>query len=191
MRTYVTGILAGLATLALLAGCGGGGDASTAKVAKKTAAASEVDPAVAELVKNTTPATTLGSTMTPVEVRFAFAGVPAAGRPVDIDVAVLPQVAVPTVRVDLRPGDDGLRVVDPTAQVTFDKVQAGTIEKLRVQAIPERAGTTTLRLVVTLEQPTGQESRTFELPVVVPSPGSAPAPSGQTPAAPAARAAGG
>jgi hypothetical protein len=191
MRTYVTGILAGLTTLALLAGCGGGGDTSTAKVAKKTAAASEVDPAVAELVRHTTPATTLGSTTTPVEVRFALAGVPAAGRPVDVDVAVLPQVAVPTVRVDVRPGDDGVRIVDPTAQVTFDKVQAGTIEKLRVQAVPERPGTTTLKLVVTLEQPTGQENRTFELPIVVPSPGSASAPSGTSPASPPARAAGG
>lgn len=169
-RTYWAMIVvAGLA-----AGCGGGkGEASKAG-GKSPSAAEATDPALIDLVKRTTPATTLGSEAAPVELRYEFTGIPAAGQPVAIELSVLPQAAVPTMRVELRSASE-LRIVEPTAPAVFDKVQAGTIHAVRVQAVAERAGTTTLRAVVTLDQPTGQERRTFELPVVVPVPGAAPA----------------
>jgi hypothetical protein len=158
-------LMAGLA-----AGCGGG-KGEPAKVAPKTPSAAEAtDPAMVELVKRTTAATTIGSESAPVELRFEFAGVPVAGRPVGIELSVLPQAAVPTLRVELR-SENELLVVEPSVPTVFDKVQAGTIQTIHVQAVPERTGTTTLRAVVTLDQPTGQERRTFELPVVVPAPG--------------------
>lgn len=147
--------------------------------ARPTTAADATDPAMIELVKRTTAATTIGSSLAPVEVRFEYGAAPTPGQPVAIELAVLPQAAVPTLRVELvAPAE--LKIVDPAGPVTFDKVQAGTIETVRVQAVAERTGTTTLRAIVTLEQPTGQERRVFELPVVVPPPGAA-APAAKSP----------
>jgi hypothetical protein len=171
------------AALGLLAGCGGGEPAGTAAPAGKPAASTDaaVDPAVAEATKRMTAAMTVGRATAPVEVRFAVGAVPRAGEPVDVELALVTQVAVPTVRVDVQGAAD-VQVVEPATSVSLDKVQAGTLHTIPVRAVPARDGTTTLTVAVTLQQPTGPESRTFQLPIVVgggaAAPGGAPAPAG-------------
>jgi hypothetical protein len=152
----------------LLAGCGGGEPASAPVASTKPAAAADasVDPAVAEATKRTTAALTVGRAVAPVEVRFAVGAAPRVGQPVDVELALITQVAVPTVRVDVRGAAD-VQVVDPAATVSLEKVQAGTLHTIPVRAVPARDGTTTLTVAVTLQQPTGPESRTFQLPIVV------------------------
>lgn len=156
------------AALGLLAGCGDGERAGTSAPAGKPAASTDapVDPAVAEATKRTTAALTVGRATAPVEVRFAVGAVPRAGQPVDVELALVTQVAVPTVRVDVQGAAD-VQVVEPATTVSLDKVQAGTLHTIPVRAVPSRDGTTTLTVGVTLQQPTGSESRTFQLPIVV------------------------
>jgi hypothetical protein len=177
------GVAAVILTACLAAACGGGGgEASSVAAAKRPKAAEPaVDPAVADAMKRTTAAMTVGTSRAPVEVRFGLAAVPQPGQPADVELIVLTQVAVPTVRVEVRSEGD-LNVVEPAAPVALDKVQAGTVHSIKVQVVPARAGTSTLTVAVTLEQPTGPEQRTFQLPIVAgvgvrPAPG-APKPAG-------------
>lgn len=158
--------MAGL--LAALAACGGDEPASPAATAARPAPVVDapVDPAVAAAAKRTTAALTVGRATAPVEVRFAVGAVPRAGEPVDVELALVTQVAVPTVRIDVQGGAD-VQVVEPATTVSLDKVQAGTLHTIPVRAVPSRDGTTTLTVAVTLQQPTGPESRTFQLPFVV------------------------
>jgi hypothetical protein len=172
-----------LAGATLLAGCGGNEAANTAASAAKPAAAVDVpvDPAVAAAQKRTTAALTVGRSVAPVELRFAVATPPAAGQPVDVELALVTQVAVPTVRVEVKGAAD-VQLVEPASPVSLEKVQAGTLHTIPVRAVPARDGTTTLTVAVTLQQPTGPESRTFQLPLVVGAgaapPAAAPAPAG-------------
>jgi hypothetical protein len=158
----------------LLGACGGGADhAGTSGPAKRTAKSEDAsDPAVAEATKRTTAAMSLGTSRAPVEVRYAYAAVPEAGKALDVEVDVIPQSTAPTVRVEVRT-DPELQLHSPLEVVEFEKVQAGTLHTVKVAATPTRAGTSTVTVVVTLEQPTGPESRSFQFPVVVPG---APAP---------------
>lgn len=157
-----------------VAACGGGDAKEVGKAAVTPAAAEPVtDPAVTEALKRTTSAMTVGPSTAPVDVRFGLAAVPAVGQPVDFELILVTQVAVPTVRVEVSGGPD-LRLVAPAEPVTFEKVQAGTVHTIPVQAIPAMNGTTTVTVAVTLQQPTGPESRTFQLPLVVGAPAGPP-----------------
>jgi hypothetical protein len=180
---------AALALLAALAGCGGDDAPARAKTTKPAETAEPaVDPAVAEATQRTTGALTIGRATAPVELRFALGSAPRVGQPVAVELALVTQVPVPTMNVDVT-AEPEVRIVEPTASVQLEKVQAGTLQTVKVQAVPTRAGTSTVTVAVHLHQPTGSESRTFQLPIVVGSdaPGT---PAGAPAAAPAASPAG-
>jgi hypothetical protein len=179
-------VVAALLALAALVGLGacGGSDAPAPSSAPSTSKPDEgVDPAVAEATKRTTAAMAVGEGTAPVELRFGLAAEPVAGRPTAVELAVLPKVTVPTLRVAVR-GDGDVEVAEPAQVVTLEKVQSGTLHTVPVSAIPQRAGATTLTVAVTLVQPTGEESRTFQLPLLVRAADGAAAASPTAPATP-------
>ena len=124
------------------------------------------EAAVADANRKMAAGVPVGASTAPVEVRFDLASVPVAGQPFEVSVAVLPAAPAPVLRIDVR-GGEGLSVVTPDGPVSIEKVQAGTLESLTVTAIAAAAGTRVLGIAVTLELPTGTESRNFAFPVVV------------------------
>src|SRR5262249_34225959 len=111
----------------------------------------------------------------PVDARFDLKSVPQPGQAFDIEVAVMPQATAPLVHVEVMPGE-GLTVQAPDAAVSFEKVQAGSLERILVKANSAAARTRVLGIKVTLELPTGAGSREFAFPVIIGAAAPAPAP---------------
>ena len=127
-----------------------------------------VDPAVAEVSRTMATAVTVGPRTAPVEARYDLPGVPVIGLGFKLDLAVLPQAASPLLRVELR-ASEGLTVIDPVATQSLEHVQAGAVLHVPVTLQATTTGTHVLDVGVTLELPTGPESRTFAVPVIVAS----------------------
>ncbi len=181
---------AAVGVLAVLAGCHSEQRGTVASPPKAAAPqpppAPSVDPAVAEVNRTMAYGVPLGSSSAPLEVRFDLARVPAPGETFTLDVAVLPTVPAPVLRVEVT-GDDGLTVTEPDGPVSFEKVQAGTVSRVQVKASSAVAGTRVVHVTATLELPTGAETRSFAFPVVVGAPAApadvpAPAPTAGQPA---------
>ena len=103
---------------------------------------------------------------TPVELRFDLPAVPVQGQPFDIHLALLPQALAASMVVNLE-ARDGLDVQDPRQPTDLGKVQSGTVRHLTARLVAAATGTRILRVHVTLDLPTGSETRAFECPVVV------------------------
>jgi hypothetical protein len=125
-----------------------------------------VDPAVAEANRTMAAGVPMGTTTAPVEVRFDVPRVPVAGQPFEVRVAVLPQALAPVLRIEIEPSE-GLAVTEPEGPLAREKVGAGTLERVTVKASSATPGTRILTVKVTLELPTGAESRAFAFPLVV------------------------
>jgi hypothetical protein len=85
---------------------------------------------------------------------------------VPVELALVTRVPVPTVDVELSGGPD-VQILEPPSPVQLEKVQAGTLQTVRLKALAAKAGTATVTVTVSLRQPTGPESRTFQFPIVV------------------------
>ncbi len=157
--------------LVTLPGCQRGGDSQTVSAthpAPKPAAPADaaVDPAVSAAQRRMAAGVPVGTSSAPVEVRFDLASVPAPGQPFQLDVAVFAQAPAPVLRIDVA-GGAGLTIADPAGTVVLEKVQAGTVQHVPVTAASPGAGTRVFNVKVTLELPSGAESRGFAFPVVV------------------------
>jgi len=174
--------LAALGLIAiLLGGCHSGsqGPAAVAgkPAAKKAAAPSaeqNVDPAVAEANRTMVSGVQIGTSAAPLDIRFDLSTVPVPGEPFEIDVAVLPDAPAPVLRLEVT-GGEALSIIDPDGPVAFEKIQAGTVTRLKVRASSATAGTRLVVVRATLDLPGGPESRVFAFPVVIGGP-AAPAP---------------
>jgi hypothetical protein len=166
------GARAGLVLLLLAgAGCQRGGDAAAPAGPAKPAARppvvhDQVDPAVAEANRRMAAAVPMGAGAAPVDARFELKSAPQPGHSFELEIAVLPQATSPVVHVELQPSE-GLTIESPEGPVNFEKVQGGSLERLTVKATSAQPGTRVLGLRVTLELPSGAESREFAFPVIV------------------------
>jgi len=87
---------------------------------------------------------------------------------------VLPDAPAPVLRLEVT-GGEALSIIDPDGPVAFEKIQAGTVTRLKVRASSATAGTRLVVVRATLDLPGGPESRVFAFPVVIGGP-AAPAP---------------
>jgi hypothetical protein len=185
--------LVGAAVLAIFAGCHSGAGGNPAAPASKPAAQKAtgpsepaVDPGVAEANRSMAAGVPIGNSTAPLEIRFDVASVPVPGEPFTVDIAVLPEAPAPVLRVEVT-GGEGVNILDPEGAVTFEKVQAGTVQRLKVRASTATAGTRLVEVRATLELPAGPEARAFAFPIVVAAqPAPTPAAAAGTPVTPPA-----
>jgi hypothetical protein len=175
--------------LVMLPGCQRGGDAQTpggSHPAPKPAAepAAAVDPAVSDATHRMAAGVPIGTSTAPVDVRFDLANAPAVGEPFQLDVAVLAQAPAPVLKIDIA-GGAGLTIADPPGTVVLEKVQAGTVQHVAVTAASLGPGTRVFNVNVTLELPSGAETRGFAFPVIVGAPAAAAASPAAMPPVPA------
>ena len=166
-------VLTAITALCVLGACQRDGGASapatdTGPQSKKlqATAGSRPDAAVADANRNMAAGVPLGESTAPVEVRFELGTAPVAGEPFDVSVAVLPGAPAPVLHIEVR-ASEGLIVVAPDGPVSIEKVEAGSVERLTVKASSAKTGTRVLSVKVTLELPTGAQSRDFAFPLLV------------------------
>ena len=151
-------LLAG-ALLPCLAGCGRSEPPAPAKNAADAAR-------VAHITRDLVEGVPMGKPVAPVEVKFGLLSTPQPGVPFKVRVVLLPGTTVPAMDVDVS-ASEGLVLLDPIAPVTLDKVSAGTVHQVTVTAQAPRAGGYVLNVAVTLDDPTGEQTRVLAFPVLV------------------------
>jgi len=117
-----------------------------------------------------------------IGVHFALGGQPVIGKPLPVDIAVVPHQPFAAVRVHFL-GPDGLAVTSGKDMPTQSAVVPGSILSHKLTLEPSRDGVFMLTAAVETESEEGMIVRTYSIPVIVSGSGDGVA---TAPAAPAA-----
>jgi hypothetical protein len=161
-----------------LSACGGSDPAaSTAanqvKTAHKPRVAVKKGPTVAEQTVGMVAAVTLGKSNVPVTLKYEFDAKPRVGAPLDINLAVLPQVPADGGKVAVTAAE-GFEPLPPDAATALDPMVPDEVYKRSVRVTPAKAGVLLLALGVDLTHDEITETREFTVPVLVEDPPPAP-----------------
>jgi hypothetical protein len=103
-----------------------------------------------------------------VSIRYEFAGKPAVGTPIDLDVALIPSVGVDSMEAKLA-GMDGLTLAG-NLQASFSAVESGKAYRHKVSVLPDRTGVFYITVSVNTQIAGSSVGRTFSIPFVVGQP---------------------
>jgi hypothetical protein len=123
-------------------------------------------PTAAELTAGMVEAASQGKSQLPVQLKFDLAKRPTLGQPVDIDIAVLPQIDASPADIHVT-GGDGLTVAPDTNAIDLPAVEAGQVYRQSVKVTPSIDGVLVLSVSIALKHDEMTESRAFSIPLIV------------------------
>jgi hypothetical protein len=156
---------------ALLAACGedpapvAAGAPATA-TAEPAAPAAEVEAATRGMVRGVAPGRAEDAA---VDLKFDVKSRPEVGKPVTIDIALLPNVASEVMNVTYL-ANEGLTVQTSTLPSRYERVHPGSVYRHQATVVPRDNGVFSLSAVVMVQTEAGDVTRTFSIPVVVGAP---------------------
>jgi hypothetical protein len=160
-----------LCAAALLAAChGDSGQAPAVDPALQNSApvAARRGPTPGELTAGMVEAVTIGKSTVPVALKFDLGSRPMVGQPLDVVVAVMPQIAADSA-VLLVTGSDGLQVAPDGGPTDMPSVEPTQVYRHNIKTIPTAEGVQLLNIGVSLKHDEITETRAFALPVIVAS----------------------
>jgi hypothetical protein len=123
-------------------------------------------PSAENLTAGMVEAASQGKSQLPVKLKFELQQRPTLGHPLDIDIAVLPQIDGNPAGIQVA-GGDGLTLVPGTNQVDLPAVEAGQVYRQSVKVTPTADGVLVLNLTVSLKHDDMTEARAFSIPLIV------------------------
>jgi hypothetical protein len=123
-------------------------------------------PTAAELTAGMVEAVSQGKSDLGVQLKFSLREKPTVGQPLDIDIAVMPQIDAAAAEVQIT-GGDGLTVAEGANQIGLPNVQAGEVYRQSFKITPAAEGVLLLGLTVSLKHDEVTDSRVFSIPVIV------------------------
>ena len=175
-----------LAAAALFSGCGwhSSSDGATAQSGTKSLAKKPVNPAE-EISRNMVSAVASNKPSTlPVQVKFELRDRPDVGRPVALDLAIVPMSASVDRVFGKVEGEDGLELVEGAEIAASDRPQEGVPIRHSVKVLPKRAGIFMVRAALTVDAAGVSSTESYSIPLIADA--AAPGAAGQ-PAAAAAQ----
>ena len=143
----------------LCAGCHGGdpnqASASNPAMAVHPTAAPKRGPTPDELTAGMVEA-----------VKFDLPHPPMVGQPLEVVIAVMPQVAATSAEIEVT-GSDGLQLGTGAQPATIPSVDATQVYRVNIPVTPSAEGVQFLGLVVSLKRDEVTESRSFSVPLIV------------------------
>jgi hypothetical protein len=160
-----------LAAIATLAGCGSEPDQSsqTTTEDKPKPSASAPAAAPADPTEKMARAVGTGKPGAAVDIKYEFASRPEVGRPVELNVALIPSAGVDSMDVTFG-GMDGITLAGSLMQ-SFSEVRAGEPHSHALSVLPDRNGVFYISASVSTQIGGASLTRAFSIPFVV---GSAP-----------------
>jgi hypothetical protein len=122
-------------------------------------------PTAAELTTGMVEAVSQGKSQLDVQLKFDLRQKPTVGQPLDVDIAVMPQIDAGAAEVQIT-GGDGLTVAEGANQVALPSVQAKEVYRQSFKVTPTAEGVLLLGLTVSLKHDEMTESRAFSIPVI-------------------------
>jgi hypothetical protein len=123
-------------------------------------------PSAEELTAGMVEAATQGKSQLPVKVKFGLTHRPTLGQPLDIDIAVLPQIDASGAELQVT-GGDGLSVAPESIQAELAAVETGRVYRQVVKVTPSVDGVLLLGLTILLKHDEVTDSRAFSIPLIV------------------------
>jgi hypothetical protein len=122
-------------------------------------------PTPEELTAGMVEAVPLGKSTVPMAVKFDLPDRPALGQPLEVVVALLPQVAgSASIQVT---GTEGLKLAPEAATIAIPSVEPTQAYRVSIGTTPTAEGVQLLNLSVTLTHDEATETRSFSVPVIV------------------------
>ncbi len=157
-----------LCSVAAMAGCHRDSDSpAPAASAPKAATPAPVKkgPSAQELTAGMVEAATLGKPQLAVQLKFELPQRPAVGQPLDVEVAVLPQIDAGGADIQVA-GGDGITVA-ATGPIDLHALEAGQVYRQTIRVTPTTDGVLLLGLTVSMKHDEISESRAFSIPIIV------------------------
>jgi hypothetical protein len=123
-------------------------------------------PSAEELTAGMVEAAAQGKSQLPVRLKFELKQRPVIGQPLEVDVAVMPQIDAGAAQLQVM-GGDGLTVAPAAKQVDLPAVEAGQVYRETVTVTPAVDGVLLLGLTVSLKHDEMTDSRAFSVPLIV------------------------
>jgi hypothetical protein len=110
-------------------------------------------------------AVTIGKSTVPVALKFDLPGRPTVGQPLEIVIAILPQITgSATLQVT---GSDGLQVAPGVGTIEIPSVEPTQAYRVSIATTPTAEGVQLLGLNVSVTHDDTTEVRSFLVPVIV------------------------
>jgi hypothetical protein len=160
-----------LVCVAALCAChGDGGTPATPNAAPstqvKTAPPVKKGPSAADQTAGMVEAASQGKSTVPVELKFDLPQKPQLGKALQVDIAVMPQIAASPAAIQIT-GAEGLEVASDTSKIEIPNVESGEVYRQSLKVTPTVDGVLLLGLTVSLKHDEIIESRGFSIPLIV------------------------
>src|SRR5208282_3843127 len=98
-------------------------------------------------------------------LKFELAGRPKAGQPLDITLAVLPQIPADAATIEVSPGD-GLEMPKAETEISVPALEEGGVYRETVSVTPTKDGVLLVGLNLTLKHDDIEESKGYSVPII-------------------------
>jgi hypothetical protein len=142
------------------------------KTGIQTAAAKPRGQTPQELTAGMVEAVAQGKAQVPVDLKFDLPQRPIQGQPVEVAIALLPQIAAHSATVAVI-GSDGLKLDPGEEQFEFPGIDPAQVYRHSIKVTAATEGFYLLTLSVTLKHDQTSDSRVFSVPILVGSAGAA------------------
>jgi hypothetical protein len=123
-------------------------------------------PTAAELTAGMVEAASQGKSDVAVQLKFDLQRRPTVGQPLDINVAVMPQIDANPAELQVT-GGDGLTVASGVTHFDLAAVESGQVYRQSFTVTPGTEGVLLLGLTVSLKHDDTTETRGFSIPLIV------------------------
>jgi hypothetical protein len=134
-------------------------------VKPKAAVAAKVGATAAEQTAGMVQAVAQGKSAVPVELKFDIAQRPKVGQPLEINLALIAQIAASPATIQLTSADD-VSVAPGTNQFDIPSEEAGEVYRETVNVTPNAEGVVLLGVTVSLKHDETVEQRVFSIPII-------------------------
>lgn len=144
-------------------------------------AATPVKPAVSPLPPEMVAAVSSSKNSTTVSVHFSLNGIPTVGKPLPVDIAIVPHGVLSAVTAHFE-ARDGLALATGSSLDRVTDPAADKVIRHQLILLPGKEGVFMVTAMIDTETGEGSTSRIFSIPVIVGAPAATPAPSPPPPA---------
>lgn len=107
------------------------------------------------------------------DLKFDIATRPEAGKPLEVQLALLPLTEAPSASLELS-GSDGLSLAADQTVVNFNDIARTRVYRSSVSVTPAAEGIYFLTVAVAFKNPDFTDTRSFTVPIIVAAAGAAP-----------------
>ena len=131
----------------------------------KAPVAPKPNATAAEQTAGMVQAATEGKSSLPVELKFDIAQRPKVGQPLEINLALIAQIAASQATIQVA-GDDAISVAPGANQFDIPAAEAGEVYRETVNVTPNAEGVVVLGVTVMLKHDEIVDQRVFSIPII-------------------------